>query len=1042
MITKRTRRNGQPVETSQQIVLTTRKGIDGTVAPNETNAVLDAVNLVHNFDGSLSPRKNIVDITPKYNTLRLFPTFEHFTYLKISNSTVYEDYIVLSVLTEGIPVTNISNVKVEDTVINITHAVTDVTYDSIFSTVDRTFIAVNLDLTNVDNATTLLHTNAGVKSAWRYISIYKDNGNWTAEFVVPKTTTLQTDDVAKLNPDLINDTPIGAFDNIYTNGELQVLGILALIPENNVYYDCTNILDLHTNKFNIGLGFKDATNQSNLLYAFCKVPPANLLSNYQCIWEASDDGLHWGVFEHLHSLEKYNSSKLCFYKNEKTLLPLKTFLNPKTTKTFTSLQPQAFNSHTNCILLYSNSVYPYRFAYRFRVFRNEGTSSYKVFSIPNMYGGAKNTYFEQVGFCHNIVYANEKNSVHNDIFVYAYYNSNTRTPNTYILVQVIPDTTSDAQIPVYNWKIVGVVGETGNVNVTKTAKFQFRLDALHGIAFNESVEQSGLRNYVNYIANTIPNTPHDGISEIYNRYTVAYTEEANDIPIDIPMSGSFKSSYLIPSVDYGGNYGTPALYTLIAENNTITYTKGLFDFKRYLTIPNEPDWECTECFVNVTNGNMQSGLIDDLTVSVKNALDPYFRYDDRTLLGVAYRNTTLISEAVFHPNNDISYKELKTTFRPVDLNTVRSEYIGKRVYMYDNVNNGVVFRSDAGNLCVPYLNNIIVPSGKPITKIVNYQNMLVVFTSSETYIVKFNDTGHTVTTVSDTQGVQKDYADTVQIIQNCIYFVCNNAVYRIYPNLYIGNSELILTKMSDNIEHLLAEFEQYSTKFSFYTTNYYVILYADLDENESHVFRYNFTTRIWEHHRYSCYFNRYSVIENQQICLYSDVNNSTKIYLYDAQENPTDDCNGEDVPIEYELDTGSKTNSIVTTKQFTESKIICTSDVENPNITMHATVIIDGDKHPYEQDISTDGAFTKESGMQSGIDDITDNNLIALTLGTTVNTESFDEYRRNNASNTYNLYLRHSGKGRSVRYILKGVAKSPFRLYEICTRFKNLNVKQ
>jgi hypothetical protein len=131
-------------------------------------------------------------------------------------------------------------------------------------------------------------------------------------------------------------------------------------------------------------------------------------------------------------------------------------------------------------------------------------------------------------------------------------------------------------------------------------------------------------------------------------------------------------------------------------------------------------------------------------------------------------------------------------------------------------------------------------------------------------------------------------------------------------------------------------------------------------------------------------------------------------------------------PIAFELDTGQKTDAILTTKQFVESKMVFATLSPNDSFPMQILIHIDGDPHLVTQDISTDAPFWENSSSGGALN---------TTIGGVSNeSDNFNILRQ--------LVVRYSGKGKSIRHILTGESLYNFKLYETYTRYKLLNVKQ
>jgi hypothetical protein len=243
------------------------------------------------------------------------------------------------------------------------------------------------------------------------------------------------------------------------------------------------------------------------------------------------------------------------------------------------------------------------------------------------------------------------------------------------------------------------------------------------------------------------------------------------------------------------------------------------------------------------------------------------------------------------------------------------------------------------------------------------------------------------------------------------------------------------------------------------------------DTSRTLCLRYNYTTRIWTCHEYEVCFTGVKVNALNDIRLYGvDFNNRICEFKFDTEINEiaqntltkeevatlpygdivtrnADGTYGSDIsatllelldyvravqdthcvtPIEFELDTGQKSDTILTTKQFVESKLVFATLNKYDAFPMQLTVHVDGDQHLVTRDISTDAPFWKD-GSTSGV-------LNTTFGGLSSTSDNFNTLRQ--------LVVRYSGKGKSVRHILTGKSLCNFKLYETYIRYKLLNVKQ
>ena len=167
--------------------------------------------------------------------------------------------------------------------------------------------------------------------------------------------------------------------------------------------------------------------------------------------------------------------------------------------------------------------------------------------------------------------------------------------------------------------------------------------------------------------------------------------------------------------------------------------------------------------------------------------------------------------------------------------------------------------------------------------------------------------------------------------------------------------------------------------------------------------------------KYEYYFNKsYSDVGITDAYEYGDILTTEQLSNYSF------------TPIEFFVDSGQKTDNISLTKQFVESKIIVATMDAKASFNLNVRVDIDGNTFDRHIDLNTDGALIRTDSEQ------------VLTLGT-----SSDYVETYNTFNTMRqMFLRYSGKGKTVRHILSGESLYKFKIYEIFYRYKLLNVKQ
>lgn len=382
-------------------------------------------------------------------------------------------------------------------------------------------------------------------------------------------------------------------------------------------------------------------------------------------------------------------------------------------------------------------------------------------------------------------------------------------------------------------------------------------------------------------------------------------------------------------------------------------------------------------------------------------------------------------------------------------------YYKKAIYSYDYskfFNN--IFVSGIDSFVTP-LYNIIdadVSESKTVTCLTPWRDYLISATENTMVLHSKSDAGYTSKPISTSVGISQAYAKCCKAALNGIVFMSENAVYLMYPNVYSGNDDILnLTCISTPVENYLYEHDVLDgySRFAFITSTEYVLMIPYEHRKlgrRTLCLRYDLTDRFWRVSEYPLPFYTYRQFGFDDVRLYcadsnslgDDGSGSVREFQFDHDVRSDtsglgaygDVIGGEVVPIEFEWDTGQKTDSIAQTKQFVESKLMFATGDALETFPMELTVAIDGDPHVVHKDINTDSPFWNSDDLET-----------KGTLGTT--------FRLGNEGLGYSdkgvlrqLVVRYSGKGRSIRHILKGRTRSNFKLYETYVRYKTLNVKR
>jgi hypothetical protein len=372
-----------------------------------------------------------------------------------------------------------------------------------------------------------------------------------------------------------------------------------------------------------------------------------------------------------------------------------------------------------------------------------------------------------------------------------------------------------------------------------------------------------------------------------------------------------------------------------------------------------------------------------------------------------------------------------------------------------------VFVSYPGEFVTPFKNIIDVNASKDVfvTAVVPWKDYLILTTPQAIYLASQVDTGYLTKTVNTALGISQYDARCITPTLNGLIFKSENKIYMLYPNVYAGDDSVInVTEISKPVENFLFEHEPNPNvkPFAFGTESEYVLVLPE--ENCSKCLVYNYTTKLWNCLQFPVVFQYHVMYSLTDIVLFGNNSdggfceynfNKSFAEAYGLTDNQIDygdvlvepeDGIEEGVadviagyaspitvsPIEFELDTGQKTDAILTTKQFVESKMVFATLSPNDSFPMQILIHIDGDPHLVTQDISTDAPFWENSSSGGALN---------TTFGGVSNeSDNFNILRQ--------LVVRYSGKGKSIRHILTGESLYNFKLYETYIRYKLLNVKQ
>lgn len=391
-------------------------------------------------------------------------------------------------------------------------------------------------------------------------------------------------------------------------------------------------------------------------------------------------------------------------------------------------------------------------------------------------------------------------------------------------------------------------------------------------------------------------------------------------------------------------------------------------------------------------------------------------------------------------------------------------YYNSRLYTYGTEkgkNN--VFASEAGTF-VQKLSNMIdlnAYSDVKVTALVPWRDYLIAATDSSLHLITKNDNGYYSKTLNTAVGIPEEDGDCCSATLNGIIFKSGTHVYMLYPNLYSGTDTVLnVTDISKPIEGIIDK-NGYDRCFAFGTEDAYYLCLSKKSLDNTVCLKYNYVNKTWTKFVYPTVFQDYSLVSLNDIRVYSHfATNSIGIAEYNIERdfgqdfiesnqlyrdyitaqpssNTASDLEfdstpeGLSYPIHFVVDTGQKIDELSYTKQFTESKLVFSTEHSKDRFPMSVRVFIDGNNSVIKLDANTDSPLwgITEEGIRDNTLAVASANGIQIDDSNIVHT-----FRQ--------MFLRYAGKGRSVRLYIEGDSEFKFRLYEILTRYRRLNVKQ
>lgn len=378
-------------------------------------------------------------------------------------------------------------------------------------------------------------------------------------------------------------------------------------------------------------------------------------------------------------------------------------------------------------------------------------------------------------------------------------------------------------------------------------------------------------------------------------------------------------------------------------------------------------------------------------------------------------------------------------------------YYGGRLYSFGTPYDSFIYVSDVGSFITPLYNIIELKSTSKdfVHCVIPWRDYTMCLSEHSIHVSKKADDGFYTKTVTTSVGVPQNDSLCVCPTLNGILFKSGQSVYMAYPNVYYDDAVLNLTKISKPVEHILEELENKDIEnpFSTVVDDLYVLMLPESSTAlpTTHCLIYNLTSKTWEYYTYpikatqffkdAVYgttlcsdvsehfifesdYSRYDSTLNRHLTYYADCLLYNKTFLDEGSYL-------ESIPFSW--DSGQKTDSIATPKQFVESKLMFATLGETDCFPFKIYVAVDGDSSVITTDVSTDAPFWK-SGSAGVL-----NTAFRIGRPDTPASGVFNTLRQ--------LVVRYSAKGKSVRHVIEGESFCNFKFYETYVRYKRISGK-
>ena len=420
--------------------------------------------------------------------------------------------------------------------------------------------------------------------------------------------------------------------------------------------------------------------------------------------------------------------------------------------------------------------------------------------------------------------------------------------------------------------------------------------------------------------------------------------------------------------------------------------------------------------------------------------------------GGTVAKATILSNVLFTPTY-VPYTEvLATDF--VNASKSKSLYRGGILYGYGtpHLKNNIVPTFPGENVR-PQSKQITLDicEDTHVTTLLPWKDYLVAFTEHTAHLISYTDSEYFVRTISTSVGIPDEDCRCCKSTLNGIIFKSGYKIFMMYPNLYSGTDEVLnLTEISQPIESYLEEYlpSKDLKPFALNNSSEYILMLPE--KAHTVCLKYKYAERTWTMYDYPVTFTDYEVFAATDTLLYGFVEDTRDCKTFSIDKTyaqifdnlpynmPYVDClylkhsfedwetlleNKTLRPIDFLLDSGQKSDQLSVSKQFVESKFILATLHDKDCFPISVTVHVDGEPRVHTSHFNTDSSFWKTTYSHIG------------TLNSSLHSDSADVF------NVFRqMFIRYSGKGKSIRHIIEGKSMYPFKLYEVNYRYRTLNL--